>query len=88
MLRESTILLDLDVILETAKSEQSGMSKSEMVEAGTKEVKVAEVGEFGVGPVSKEFESFSLKRSSQSLESILNLFKVGMLGSATFSSSS
>ena len=53
MLRESTILLDLDVILETAKSEQSGMSKSEMVEAGTKEVKVAEVGEFGVGPVSK-----------------------------------
>ena len=64
------------------------MSKSEMVEAGTKEVKVAEVGEFGVGPVSKESESFSLKRSSQSLESILNLFKVGMLGSATFSSSS
>ena len=53
MLRESTISLSLDVILEKPKSELDGMTKSDMVEAGTKEVKVLGVGEFGVGPVSK-----------------------------------
>ena len=83
MLRRSTIGIELEVILEIVRSGLGGMSKSKKVEAGTKEI--VRAADFGVRPVYKSESSVSC--SSQSLESISNLFIVGMLASAASSGS-